>query len=90
VSRRVRGFLWFTAWCAFFSLAFTPLYEVADGLLLAFLITSFLIMFIGKVWKLWKYRHNPEMFSAHAGSGQGGIFEGFRRWALDEYDDPAR
>jgi hypothetical protein len=47
-------------------------------------------MFIGKVWKLWKYRHNPEMFSAHAGSGQGGIFEGFRRWALDEYDDPAR
>jgi hypothetical protein len=87
VRRRLRAILWFLFWCAFFSLAFTPIYRIADSLLLAFLLTGFAIMVVGKLWKLWKYRTHPELFDAQASSGQGGTFERWRRWALDEYDE---
>ena len=89
MTRRIRGLLWFFLFCGFFSLAFTPAYEIADALLLAFLLT-FLIVATGmKLWNMWKYRSDPQrMFELHISSGQGGLWERrWRHWFLDEHDE---
>jgi len=88
MTRRIRGFLWFFLFCGFFSLAFTPAYEIADALLLAFLLTSMIVATGMKLWNMWKYRSDPRMFELHISSGQGGLWERcWRLWALDEHDE---
>jgi hypothetical protein len=87
MTRGIRGFLWFFLFCGFFSLAFTSAYEIADALLLAFLVTGLIVATGMKLWNMWKYRSDPQMFEAHISSGQGGLWgPRWRRWALDEHD----
>ena len=91
VTRMFRGLLWFILFAAFFSLAFTPAYPIADALLVGFLVLSLLVATARKLWLMWKYRSNPEMFEAHISSGQGGLWGArWRRWALDEYDKDSK
>jgi len=92
IPRKVRALLWFLIWIAFFSLAFTPAYWIADGLLLFALLAALLIGTGAKLHKLWKYRIDPQMRASHMSSGQGAVFESkrLRRWALDEDDDSRR
>ena len=89
MPRKLRAILWFLLWIAFFSLAFTPVYWIADALLLVVLVTGLIIFTGAKIHKLWKYRSDPQMREAHMSSGQGRVFENdrWRRWALDDYDD---
>jgi steroid 5-alpha reductase family enzyme len=82
--RRIRAILWFSCWCAVFSLAFTRAYWIADSLLLATLVVAFIVFTAAKVRQLWKYRSDPEMREAIASSGQGSVFSAWRRWASDE------
>jgi hypothetical protein len=87
-DRRLRALLWFLLWCAFFSLAFTPVYWLADSLLLAALIALLVVSTGKRTYQLWKYRSIPEMRQAIASAGQGGIFSArWRRWTLDEHSD---
>jgi steroid 5-alpha reductase family enzyme len=83
-SRRFRALLWFLFWCGFLSLAFTRAYWIADSLLLAALVITFVVFNVAKVHQLWKHRSDPEMREAIASSGQGGVFKSLQRWAADD------
>ena len=82
---RFPALLWFLGWCAFFSLAFTSAYWIADALLLATLVTTMIVFNAAKVQKLWKYRSDPQMRDAHISAGKGGIFD-HERWLRFVYD----
>jgi hypothetical protein len=86
---RTRGLLWFFLWIAFFSLAFTPAYWIADTLLLSALVAAFIVFNGVKIHEVWKYRLDPKLREAHPGSGRGGVTarDRWRRWALDDQED---
>ncbi len=85
----MKGWLWFLTWCAFFSLAFTRAYWIAEGLLSVALVLGLLVMTAAKLRQLWQYRSDPAMRNAIISSGQGGVFNNsrWRRWALDLDDE---